>query len=375
MLGYTQNENQGQGFKYVLTVSGKPIGLNKVTILGDPQQKFTVHVNDDVLGRELLNVRFSDIPIEFDSFWIRFPGHLAEIGLMIGVEYGDENNLHFVLRTTYNLTGWKRIWSAQEFGEELESIAPTMNLPNLKVLPVNINDLKTAAMSFEVENPDSQLETELRRRLPIMRELLSSAVASLSAKVRSDSMVTFFDFPETVKVPCQQYLLYFVQFLKDVGVEATAELEEHAGRVLFAVTPKDETVALGKIREALDLYLELPKRSNGDLIPAGADIAAQRMGAEILHLKSQLMLIAATLQQKDMLIDQQQQFINQQLLTGQVLISSMHQPSQAAPTDEESLIGDLVSVTPLEIHGMKFNLPGLLRWLKERFAERDPEQE
>jgi hypothetical protein len=36
--------------------------------------------------------------------------------------------------------------------------------------------------------------------------------------------VTFFDFPEPVKVPCQQYLLYFVQFLKDVGVEATAEL-------------------------------------------------------------------------------------------------------------------------------------------------------
>jgi hypothetical protein len=99
----------------------------------------------------------------------------------------------------------------------------------------------------------------------------------------------------------------------------------------------------------------------------GACVEGQRLVAQIHHLNGQLMLTSATIQQQQTFIDQQ--------LTGQVLISSIHQPSQPAATDEESLIGDLVSVTPYETHGVKFNWPKLLRWLRERFAERDPDQE
>jgi hypothetical protein len=106
--------------------------------------------------------------------------------------------------------------------------------------------------------------------------------------------------------------------------------------VLFAVTPNDPGIALEKIREALDVYLRLPANPNTvEMVPYGADVKTQLLDGEILHLKSQLMLISATLQQKDIIIAQQRQFIEQQLLGGQVQISSMHQPSQAQPADEE----------------------------------------
>ncbi len=67
-----------------------------------------------------------------------------------------------------------------------------------------------------------------------------------------------FNFPEQFKTPCEQYLLYFAQFLQDLGISATSNLKEEAGKVLFSVTPTDDKEALDKIREALAVYLNLP---------------------------------------------------------------------------------------------------------------------
>jgi hypothetical protein len=66
-------------------------------------------------------------------------------------------------------------------------------------------------------------------------------------------------FPPAIRTACEQYLLYFVQFLEDLGVSATAEIKEDAKRVLFSVTPTDGCAALQQIREALEVYLKLPE--------------------------------------------------------------------------------------------------------------------
>jgi hypothetical protein len=57
----------------------------------------------------------------------------------------------------------------------------------------------------------------------------------------------------------EQYLLYFVQFLEDLGIHATADLQEQARGVLLTVTPQDGREALERIREALDVYLQIPR--------------------------------------------------------------------------------------------------------------------
>ncbi len=151
----------------------------------------------------------------------------------------------------------------------------------------------------------------------------------------------------------------FIQFLKDVGVDATAEIEEQAGRVLFAITPKDPSVALGKIREALDVYLELAKRRSNDIVPLNADIEIQRMAAEVDHIRSQLRLAHIMVTQQDRLLAQKDELIQQQqLLSGQILISSLQPPVPAASAEpEEPLIGDLVTVKPFEVYGVKFSSP------------------
>jgi hypothetical protein len=51
--------------------------------------------------------------------------------------------------------------------------------------------------------------------------------------------------------------LFFVQFLRDLGINATSNLRKKRGSSFFS-TPTDDVEALDKIREALAVYLNLP---------------------------------------------------------------------------------------------------------------------
>lgn len=148
-----------------------------------------------------------------------------------------------------------------------------------------------------------------------------------------ESVKVVFDLPEEVKTYCEQYLVYFVQFLKDLGVEATSELKHQAGKVLFSVIPTDKNEALDKIRAALEVYLVLP---SGKLIQSGDDpIEINRLTANIHHLHGQLAIHKAVLQAKDATIQAQQISINNLLSENIVDITPK-------PEDKEELLGGVV---------------------------------
>jgi len=108
------------------------------------------------------------------------------------------------------------------------------------------------------------------------------------------------NFPPAVRTACEQYLLYFVQFLEDLGIKASAELKEDAQRVLFSVTPANGASALEQIRQALEIYLGLPAMPDFSSAEGQyQNLAVQQLHANILHLQSQLTLARATLQAKD----------------------------------------------------------------------------
>jgi CheY-like chemotaxis protein len=186
------------------------------------------------------------------------------------------------------------------------------------------------------------------------------------AKRRSDStedaVAVHFDFPEAVKVPCQQYLLYFVEFLKDIGIEATANLQDDAGHVLFSVIPKDKDEALDNIWEALQIYLRLPMSRGVATVSTETSIEVQRLSAELGMFQSRLMLAGATIQQQNATI----QNLQQQVSSGQILIQSLQQ-------DEGEPLGtELVKVKPWapEWLPIEVDLPSLIRILKERIRLR-----
>lgn len=222
----------------------------------------------------------------------------------------------------------------------------------------------------------SSLESEIDRFSKILSELVGEAERMLTSRLRQNSIVLYFDFPEQARSPCQQYLLYFVEFLRDLGVEASAELRQEAGQVLFAVTPKDATEALSNIRIALETYLELASSPIRDTSQPGTAIEAQKLAANIHHLKGQLMLASAVLQARDVMLEakdatiQAQRVTIDRLLTGDVFIDSLRNISPRKPEeDKEELLDGIVAIKKYEGKGFEVDLPEIFRRLGAMFRK------
>jgi hypothetical protein len=185
--------------------------------------------------------------------------------------------------------------------------------------------------------------------------------------VQKDSLVTLFGFPPEIKPCCSQYLLYFVQFLEDLGIRAESQINEEAGRVLFTVIPRDGAVALERIREALGIYLRIPHDSNFN--NAGGqpfEIAVVQLRANVLFLQSQWALALAMLETKNATIEALNLTIFQQrqFATGPLLA----QHAATKDSESEPLVGDTVHLTKYEGKFLKVDLPTILRRLKRSFG-------
>jgi len=120
----------------------------------------------------------------------------------------------------------------------------------------------------------------------------------------SELLVTLFEFPEEIKTACKQYLIYFGQFLADIGINANTSIKDEANKVLFTIIPEDGTEALDKIKDALEIYINAPANPNIDSqITASSDIAVLQWSANVSHLRGQVMLAQAAIQMKDATIE------------------------------------------------------------------------
>jgi hypothetical protein len=275
-----------------------------------------------------------------------------------------------------NLTTWKRAYSYNEYCSELLRISKTINDPDAELKLRQRLEWDNDCYAFEINFPilrSSQLtlSSEIERSLKTVRLLHSEVEKSLSGRIHDGSVAAYFKFPADVQVACEQYLIYFIQFLQDLGISATSELKHEAGKVLFNVTPTDSYESLDKIRVALEIYLRLP--SNPVSYTQGeGDIDVQRLVATIYHLKSQLALSQAMLQAKDATIQAQQLTIHHQrrLVGGEVIIESLLETNTHSQDEtKESLLGGVVSITKYKGKGFEVNLPKIFRCLKKMFAD------
>lgn len=157
-------------------------------------------------------------------------------------------------------------------------------------------------------------KAELQKKIASKTSQLYLFEKRLNDEKSKNTLGIGFDFPIELRVSCEQYLLYFAQFLRDLGLNATSNVKEVAGKVLFSVTPTDDFEALDKIREALDLYLSLPSNPiSGSTGDRTVDMILSGARANVRYLESQLELAIAkiqfkeaTLELKDATIEQNQ---------------------------------------------------------------------
>jgi len=201
---------------------------------------------------------------------------------------------------------------------------------------------------------NSAIEGKSEHERKLLREVHELAERNLASRIQRNAIVMFFDFPAEVRTVCEQYLLYFAQFLKDLGVEAETALTHEAGQALFTVIPVDQSQALDNIRAALDVYLQLPSNPISDA--TNDSIAIQRLESNVLRLRADLKLAAAEQQAQAKTIEAQQLIMDVQkgLLTGKVMVNSIKNVTPKPENDEkEEFLGGTVSLIPIKGKGVE----------------------
>ncbi|BDI30582.1 hypothetical protein CCAX7_26330 [Capsulimonas corticalis] len=186
-----------------------------------------------------------------------------------------------------------------------------------------------------------------------------------------------FSFPSEVAAVAEQYLIYFGRFLSDLGLSATTSINHtQSGNVQVSVTPTDVLFssppgdydeAIEKIREALAIYLCLPAVTpNHDFSP-GQEIAIQQMQANIDHLRSQLRLAAATMQQQQISIN----LLSQQG-PSQILLASEVTPPDVKKSEKVELLGGAIKLGDLDLTkgGVVIGLGDIYRIMREKFGKK-----
>jgi len=208
-----------------------------------------------------------------------------------------------------------------------------------------------------------------------------------------------FDFPETISTACEQYLLYFRNFLAEIGISATTGITHDAGHALFTITPNDPAEALEHIRDALNVYLKLPETN----LATDADTPEERLMARELSaavkglqyklelgqmkvemLESQKRSDGKAIEAQETTISALRAAIYVISQGNNVLTNSMQEPKALEgpsiatidPGAKENILGGFLSVGAIEVKkGLDINAGWLIRTLRERFAKKNADND
>lgn len=323
----------------------------------------------------LKNQCFSDLGDKIDGVCIKLGDNAVVLSnnikaLQLGFARDSTKFRKFISGTfnigyiEFNTLAWNEPWSIGEFIEEWKSIAYNQ-LQVSGLIPLGT---RISFLSY-FPSLDCTIEAAVDNLKGTLRAIHAETVRSLEQKYKDNSIVIPFDFPESVRTACEQYLLYFTEFLKDVGVDAVSNINhDEAGHVIFSIRPTNAEEALEAVYQALEVYLNLPSNPNIQASFDETDTRILRLSANVQFLQSQISLKNAELHAKDTAMQALQIAVDMQrrALDGTVLLQSAR-PQAEGQTDEVEtlrLFNDWIRIKRTEILGQQFDFPKMIRDLR-----------
>jgi hypothetical protein len=335
-------------------------------------------VDDETAITLLSECTLGEISDHFGSLHLLLPESFYDDVSYVEVrcrDYDGGKILQFAFECRPDPVHWDKPWSIVDLASTLKKVAEDRSVPTLYYYQLHETDVLSMALRVDLDAREETVEQALEHWLPTIKNIFEEVVALLVANVHKGALVALFRFAPEVKTACEQYLLYFVQFLEDLGIPATAELQEQARGVLFTVTPQSGPEALERIREALEVYLRIPQSPDFDTeVTHHADIAVQQYAANVLHLRSQLTLAKAVLEAKDATIEalQAANLQYKQLLSANPQSQGQLAGSGAGNTQgDETILGGTVAITKYKGKGFEVNLPLIFRTLRRTFKREE----
>ncbi|RYV00961.1 hypothetical protein SOPP22_19420 [Shewanella sp. OPT22] len=170
------------------------------------------------------------------------------------------------------------------------------------------DDLGSAAIFFDLDFDQVDNYQELFTSLA---KFLNNSFAEIEEELSiggfSEKVVARFSFDSQAQQACLSYLNYFIDFLKDIGIQSHSEVKRSSENTIFSIIPDSKETSLQMISDALSFYLNLPRVSQ-DISSIGGDplteLKVERLKAEIDKLKSSLRTSEAIIKyQEHLLVD------------------------------------------------------------------------
>jgi hypothetical protein len=288
--------------------------------------------------------------------WCEYP---LNISVGLSTISGDEDYIWISFQVNY--LEWDKPYSISEFVE----IHKKLLSKTLQIEIVEVEDDRDEGIGnfFYFEIIITDLTAPIQQFIDLLlheaKRIHILALEILENNFNSSSVSFLYKFPKEIRSACNQYLVYFSQFLLDLGIEAYTSITESEENTLFTVTPKDKKEALENIQSALSVYLEASSE-NVIFISQSNEIAHIQWKANILHLESQIEMSKAIIQAKDQTI-QALTFANFQL------VSMLPKENKNANDGSEEILGGIASVDDVKFKGVTLKLPEIIRRLRRRF--------
>lgn len=185
----------------------------------------------------------------------------------------------------------------------------TIHLYNGSKDKINVdNEDAIASIIFDVDFTDDNLWHVINNIKNDINNALSEVEEKLIVDEYSNKIVAKFEFDSTVQQACSSYLFYFIEFLKDMGINADGNIRTHGNRVLFTVEPKSKEESLLVISKALSIYLSTPEIDTKDIKYLNqnpdplTELKVEKLKSEIDRLKSSLRTSEALVRYQDSLL-------------------------------------------------------------------------
>ncbi|CEK35233.1 hypothetical protein [Paraclostridium sordellii] len=263
---------------------------------------YSKDVIDNILNETISNLLYDGIG------YIEIP--LDELYRPITVEENDKaeifveknlNKYRIGVKFQYYSEYWKRGYS---ISEQVSNLSRITNNKDKILFEIEDEDMVLNGFTFykDIESIDNLLKNEISMFMSHIIEIFQESNELLEHK-NEDAAYFEFNIDDSIKVACKQYLVYFTQFLQDIGISAKSEIKDEINKILFEVVPNDKTIALKRIKECLEVYIQLIDCQEIEVYNDYTNIAIMQLKSNIAHLNSQLMLANTIIEQQKISIE------------------------------------------------------------------------
>lgn len=181
-------------------------------------------------------------------------------------------------------------------------------------------------------------------------------------------IIANFEFRSDLQGACSKYLIYFIEFLKDLGIDANSELKRVGNEILFTIEPSDPQTSLRRIKDALAAYLMLPE-SNTQINTTNESnlliqLKLEKLNSEIQALKSSIKIQDTLLSLQNSKIESlRNNTANHQPSSPLDGLKSISSPKKTESRDE--FLNGFIKLGKFQKLGIEFNWNALIHLIKK----------